>query len=78
LLSGELAGKRYHSETPGETETVHRGMEIRGITGYTGLQYRHNNPMKEGLVYQVGKDCFTCGRDKELPFSKLIYKKGTG
>ena len=57
---------------------VHRGLEIMGITGYTGLRYAHNNPMKEGFTYQPEKDIFICKKDKELSFSKLIFKKGTG
>jgi hypothetical protein len=44
---------------------VHRGLEMLGITGYTGLRHKHNNPMKEGFVYQAGKDCFICGRGQE-------------
>ena len=49
-----------------------------GITGYTSLRYAHNNPMKEGFTYQPERDVFLCREDKELLFSKLIYKKGTG
>ena len=57
---------------------VHRGLEIMGITGYVSLRYAHNNPMKEVFTYQPEKDVFMCGADKELPFAKLIFKKGTG
>ena len=57
---------------------VHRGLEIMGITGYTSLRYAHNNPMKEGFTYQPEKDVFICREGKEIAFSKLILKKGTG
>jgi IS5 family transposase len=57
---------------------VHRGLEIMGITGYVSLRYAHNNPMKEGFTYQSEKDVFICREGKELTFSKLILKKGTG
>jgi len=57
---------------------VHRGLEILGITGYTSLRYAHNNPMKEGFVYQPDADAFKCRDGKFLTFSKLIYKKGIG
>jgi hypothetical protein len=57
---------------------VHRGLELLGITGYTSLRYTHNNPMKDVFTYQSEKDTFTCKEGKELPFAKLIFKKGTG
>lgn len=57
---------------------VHRGLEIMGIAGYTGLRYAHNNPMKEAFTYQPEEDVFICKEKKELPFAKLIFKKGTG
>jgi transposase len=57
---------------------VHRGLEIMGITGYTSLRYAHNNPMKEEFKYQPEEDKFTCKEGKELPFTKLIFKRGTG
>jgi len=57
---------------------VHRGLEIMGITGYTGLRFAHNNPMKEQFTYQPEEDTFICKEGKELPFAKLIFKKGTG
>jgi hypothetical protein len=34
--------------------------------------------MKEGCNYQPDKDMFECVQGKELSFSRLIYKKGTG
>ena len=57
---------------------VHRGLEIMGITGYTSLRYEHNNPMKEVFTYQPENDVFLCREGNELPFAKLIFKKGTG
>ena len=57
---------------------VHRGLEIMGITGYTSLRYTHNNPMKEGFVYQPDMDAFKCREGKCLVFSKLIHKKRIG
>jgi hypothetical protein len=57
---------------------VHRGLEIMRITGYISLRYAHNNPMKEGFTYQSENDVFICREGKELTFSKLILKKGTG
>ena len=57
---------------------VHRGLEIMGITGYVSPRYAHNNPMKEEFTYQSEKDIFTCKEGNELPFIKLIFKKGTG
>jgi len=57
---------------------VHRGLEIMGITGYPGLRFVHNNPMKEQFTYQPEEDTFICKEGKELPFAKLIFKKGTG
>ena len=57
---------------------VHRGLEILGITGYVSLRYAHNNPMNEVFTYQPKKDVFVCEEGKELPFAKLIFKKGTG
>jgi len=57
---------------------VHRGLEIMGITGYTSLRYAHNNPMKEGFIYQPDADCFKCREGESLVFSKLIHKKGIG
>jgi len=57
---------------------VHRGLEIMGITGYTSLRYTHNNPMKEGFIYQPYSDVFKCREGNYLSFSKLIHKKGIG
>jgi len=57
---------------------VHRRLEIMGITGYISLRYAHNNSMKEEFTYQPEEDKFTCNEGKELPFTKLIFKKGTG
>ena len=57
---------------------VHRGLEIMGITGYTSLRFKHNNPMKEEFTYQPKEDVFTCKEGRELSFAKLIFKKGTG
>jgi len=57
---------------------VHRGLEIMGITGYTSLRYTHNNPMKEGFIYQPDSDVFKCREGNCLSFSKLIHKKGIG
>jgi len=57
---------------------VHRGFEIMEIDSYTSLRYAHNNPMKEGFIYQPDVDAFQCREGMHLTFSKLIYKKGIG
>lgn len=38
--------KNFGLDAGYDVGAVHRGLEIMGITGYTGLRYTHNNPMK--------------------------------
>jgi hypothetical protein len=57
---------------------VHRGLEIMGITGYASPRYMHNSPVKEGFACQPDEGSFRCTEGKQLLFSRLIFKKGTG
>lgn len=55
---------------------VHRGFELLGITDYCSIRRMHNNAMKKDFSYHEGLDCFHCVKDKQLTFSKLIFKRG--
>ena len=70
--------KRIGLDAGYDVGAVHRGLEIMGITGYTSLRFTHNNLMKEVFAYQPEKDVFICKQGNELPFAKLIFKKGMG
>lgn len=56
---------------------VHRGLELLGINGYTGIREYQNHAMKKGFCYDTEKDCFVCKQGEYLEFQKLIYKKAT-
>jgi transposase len=74
----KLTIKRLGLDAGYDVGAVHRGLEIMGITGYTGLRHCHNNMMNEAFVYQPEEDIFKCREGNLLSFSKLIFKKGTG
>jgi transposase len=78
IQDNQLEIKNLGLDAGYDVGAVHRGLEIMGITGYTSLRYAHNNPMKEEFTYCPDKDLFKCKEGKELPFAKLIFKKGTG
>lgn len=56
---------------------VHRGLELLGMNGYTGIREYQNNPMKKGFQYEEENDCYICMQGKALEFQKLTYKKST-
>ena len=78
IQDNQLEIKNLGLDAGYDVGAVHQGLEILGITGYTSLRYAHNNPMKDVFTYQPEKDVFICKEGKELPFAKLIFKKGTG
>lgn len=55
--------------------SVHRGLELLEIAGYTAIRVYQNNALKKGFRYNSEKDLFLCGRDKELVFKRLVYKR---
>ena len=57
--------------------TVHRGLELLGIQGYTAIREYQNNTMKKGFCYEEETDRFVCRQGEYLAFQKLIYKKST-
>jgi len=77
IQDNKLDIKKLGLDAGYDVGAVHQGLEIIGITDYTSLRYAHNNPMKEEFKYHPKKDIFLCKEGKELPFSKLTFKKGT-
>jgi hypothetical protein len=57
---------------------AHRGLEIMEMTGCVSPRYMHNNPIKEGFACQPSEDSFRRAEGKQVSFSRLICKKGTG
>ena len=45
--------------------TVHRGLEVLGITGYVSRRDFHNAAMRKGFAYLPENDCFTCMKRKD-------------
>ena len=57
--------------------SVHRGLELLGIDGYTAIRVYQNNALKKGFTYDLQTDSFICENHNTLTFQRLIFKKST-
>lgn len=57
--------------------SVHRGLELLGIDGYTAIRIYPNNALKKGFEYNQEADCFRCENHNALTFQRLIFKKSS-
>lgn len=57
--------------------SVHRGLELLGIDGYTAVREYQNNALKKGFTYDLEKDCFVCENQNQLSFQRLVFKKSS-
>ena len=61
-----------------DTGSVHRGLELLGITGYIPAIDFPNSPHKYGFLYEAEKDAFICPMGEPLIYSRLNCNKSTG
>lgn len=61
-----------------ETGTVHRGLELLGITGYIPAIQFSNPPEKYGFSYDPQLDAFICPEGVPLTYHRLNCNKSTG
>lgn len=77
ILSG-VSIKRVTFDKGYDTEAVHRGLELLGITGYiSGIQFP-NSPGKFGFSYDQQSDSFVCPKGQWLVYHRLNCNKSTG
>lgn len=61
-----------------DTDAVHRGLELLGITGYIPAIRFPNSPEKYGFSYVPDQDAFICPEGNPLTYHRLNCNQSTG